>query len=190
MAVALPVSSAPRPAGALQLGRARGVAVAVHASWPVTIGAAVALLALYVLPALRASAGSTASDWSLAFAAVLVAELSVLAHEASHALAARLVGLRVDGVLLRGLTAVAEIQGEDSLLVALAGPFANVALAALLVSVGAFVPGLAGSLLLAAAGANLLFAALDLLPLPGADGQRALRALGRTGLARQIKARS
>lgn len=168
----------------LVVGRTRGVALALHATWPLALGAAAALIALYLLPSVW-SGRTDAAYWGAAIALVLAVELSVLAHEASHAAAARLVGLRVDRVLLRGLTAVAEIEGEDSLLVALAGPLANVALAALLATAGAFVGPDAAPLALAAAGGNLLFAALDLLPLPGADGQRALRALGRAGLARR-----
>ena len=96
--------------------------------------------------------------------------VGLAAHELAHYFAARALGLHARFVPRRGLC-VAYWQGDgsirviprDRIVVSLAGPAANVLLAALVP--GALIP-------------NLLLAALNLLALPGSDGTRAVTAWG------------
>lgn len=94
--------------------------------------------------------------------------LAMVLHEAGHLLAALALGIRVKSVALRwkGLCTVREAGPPDkNLLVSLAGPFANVLLLLLWHLSPRF--GLA----------NICFAAVNLLPINGSDGERALDCL-------------
>jgi Zn-dependent protease len=94
--------------------------------------------------------------------------LAMLLHEAGHLLAALALGIKIKSVALRwkGLATVREAGPPDkNLLVSLAGPFTNVLLLLLWHWSPRF--GLA----------NLCFAAVNLLPINGSDGDRALNCL-------------
>jgi Zn-dependent protease len=94
--------------------------------------------------------------------------LAMVLHEAGHLLAAAALGIRIKSVALRwkGLCTVREAGPPDkNLLVSLAGPCANVLL--LLVWPLSHRFGLA----------NICFAAVNLLPINGSDGDRALTCL-------------
>jgi stage IV sporulation protein FB len=106
-------------------------------------------------------------------AAILIA---VVVHEAGHAAAAQAVGLewrpfaRLPWKL--GIAVLAPepgIRPRDDLLIALAGPAASALLAALTFQVAPWLSLLSG-----------LLAVLNLVPLPGSDGRRAI------GAARQL----
>jgi Peptidase M50B-like len=94
--------------------------------------------------------------------------LAMMLHEVGHLLAALAVGIKVKSVALRwkGLCTVREAGPPDkNLLVSLAGPFANVLLLLLWPMSHRF--GVA----------NICFAAVNLLPINGSDGDRALTCL-------------
>ena len=127
-----------------------------------------------------------------ALAAVAV---SVLIHEAAHALAARLSGVRVRELLLTPFGGALRIEGLWShrpaqvALVALAGPAASLltmTCAAALAYSGAVSPRAAGEWVRV----NLMLAAFNLLPALPLDGGRVLAAaLGaKLGAARALKA--
>ena len=123
----------------------------LEASWGFPVLAAVALLA---------GAG----------AALPMAALSALGHEAGHLLALRLAGARVERVRLTAFGA--EIRADTrylsyprEILCTLAGPAVNLILAVLLAR-------LAGNDL--AAGVNLTLGLFNLLPIPALDGGRVL----------------
>jgi Zn-dependent protease len=91
--------------------------------------------------------------------------LAMVLHEVGHLLAALMLGLKIKSVALRwkGLCTIREAGPPDkNLLVSLAGPFANVLLLALWHWLPRF--GIA----------NICFAAVNLLPISGSDGDRAL----------------
>ena len=94
--------------------------------------------------------------------------VAVLLHEAGHALAALLLGLRIKGVTFRlwGVGIVRE-QGPpvDSLIVSAAGPLINVACAALAGDASTF------------AVANWCVGLVNLLPISGSDGSHILACL-------------
>jgi Zn-dependent protease len=94
--------------------------------------------------------------------------LAMVLHEAGHLVAAVALGIRIKSVALRwkGLCTVREAGPPDkNLLVSLAGPFVNLLLLLLWPLSHRF--GLA----------NVCFAAVNLLPLSGSDGERALDCL-------------
>jgi Zn-dependent protease len=140
--------------------------------------------------------------------AVFVSTLEVLGlfglvvlHEYGHALTARHFGIRTRNITLYPIGGVAALEGmpsrpREQLLVALAGPAVNFALAALIAGV-ALVLGrpLAGLMQLGAGEtpilsllftANVLMGSFNLLPALPMDGGRVLRAL----LAMRLSARS
>jgi stage IV sporulation protein FB len=105
-------------------------------------------------------------------AAILIA---IVSHEAGHAAAAQAVGLQWRPFVRLpwkiGVAVVAPgsgIRPRDDLLIALAGPGASALLAALTFQVSPWLSLLSG-----------LVAVLNLLPLPGSDGLRAIAAARR-----------
>jgi Zn-dependent protease len=107
---------------------------------------------------------------------------SVLLHELGHALAARRYGIRTRGITLLPIGGLAQLEGEprtpkQELVIALAGPAVNFALAAGLFAIttvaGLPAWGLLGSLLVA----NLSLGLFNLIPAFPMDGGRALRAI-------------
>ena len=95
-----------------------------------------------------------------------------LLHELAHVLAALLLGVKVKrfGLCWRGVYIVRE-AGTDwqNLLISLAGPLANLALAA-----AALLVFRRGAIFCAM---NLLFGVINLLPIPCSDGLRACKLL-------------
>ncbi len=126
--------------------------------------------------------------------ALLAVAASVLLHEAAHALAARVAGVRVKELLLTPFGGALRIEGLWSFrpgqvaLVALAGPAAS-----LLVMAGAATLAYAGAVSPQAAGEwvriNLMLAAFNLMPALPLDGGRVLTAsLGKSlGTAKALR---
>ena len=130
---------------------------------------------------------------------IVLAFLSVLAHEMGHAMAARERGVQVLDVTLSPLAGVARVEQaantpEDELLIAFAGPAVNLAIVMTLLPWMLFIPVVAGPESLFAAGArfqnlnltsmiaavavlNLGIMVFNLLPAFPLDGGRVLRAL-------------
>ncbi len=169
----------------IRLGRIGGVPVGVHWSVAVVFGLVTWELAAIVLPD---TYGGGAHPAYLA-AAVVAATLflaSLLAHEGSHAVAARRHGVGVRSITLWLFGGVAQLEGEAhtpgaDFTIAAVGPATSVVLA------GAFA---AAQQLLEHAGAhglvvdvaswlwqiNLLLAGFNLIPAAPLDGGRILRA--------------
>ena len=163
-----------RPAPGLRLATIGGVPVYIGRSWPVI---AVVMVAIYGpgIADRRPYLGEVAAyGVALAYAVLLL--ISVLAHEAAHAVVATRVGYRVNRVvadLWGGHTAYDSTSAQPgaSALVAIAGPAAN----ALLALVGWLaIPGIDGDIASLLVGAivytNAFVAAFNLLPGLPLDG--------------------
>ena len=147
----------------LRLGSVLGVPVAVH--WSFLLVALVVLL-----QALAARAGETEARLTL----FLLAVGALVLHEGGHALAARLMGVRVRGIVLHifgGVTHLdrrsLSVRGEIP--TSLGGPAVNLGLGLLYLAP----PGLLQDFGLI----NLLFGVVNLVPAWPLDGGRLLRAL-------------
>ncbi|WP_299055024.1 site-2 protease family protein [uncultured Nocardioides sp.] len=166
------------PRGTIRLGRVAGSDVLVSGSWFLVA----ALIAVLVAPRAELVApglGPWAYVVGFGFAVLLYG--SVLLHEASHAVVARLFGFRVSAITLHFLGGMTAIEGEarrprQEFWIAVVGPLTSlgvglVALAALPVTPDG-IPRLAVEAL---AGANLLVGVLNLVPGLPLDGGRVLK---------------
>ena len=123
---------------------------------------------------------------------------SVLAHELSHALAARVLGIGTMEISLLVFGGVARIVSEPAdaageALMAMAGPLTSVTIAGLLWLASQLVGGWPGDLIALLGLANLVLAAFNLLPGFPLDGGRVARAVvwrltGRRMLATRVTA--
>ncbi|PVZ06331.1 site-2 protease family protein [Actinomycetospora cinnamomea] len=170
--------------GAVRLGRLAGVPVAAHWSVLGIVVLIAVVMARSELP-LLAPGYAPAAYAAAGLAVALLLMVSLLAHEAAHAVVARAHGLGVDGITLWLLGGTTRLRGEPE------GPRAELRIAV----VGPVVSGvLAGLFALAAGGArwvatdlvvavlvelaviNLVLAVFNLLPAAPLDGGRVLRA--------------
>ncbi|WP_296606108.1 site-2 protease family protein [Nocardioides sp.] len=172
--------SAPRsrPPGTLKVGTVAGSDVLISSSWFLVAG----LIAVIVAPAVD-EAQPGLGGWKylagLAFAVILY--LSVLLHEASHAVMARRYGFSVTSITLHFLGGMTSIEGEarkprQEFLIAVVGPLTSLAVGAIALGVREVTPE--GLLLMAVeglAGANLLVGILNLVPGLPLDGGRVLK---------------
>ncbi len=172
--------SAPRsrPPGTLKVGTVAGSDVLISSSWFLVAG----LIAVIVAPAVD-DAQPGLGGWKylagLAFAVILY--LSVLLHEASHAVMARRYGFSVTSITLHFLGGMTSIEGEarkprQEFLIAVVGPLTSLAVGAIALGVREVTPE--GLLLMAVeglAGANLLVGILNLVPGLPLDGGRVLK---------------
>jgi Zn-dependent protease/CBS domain-containing protein len=175
-----PTNSRPRPPGTLRVGRVAGVDVLVHQSWLFVA----LLISLMLAPRIDEVApgldGVLVYVAGLAFAVLLY--LSVLAHEASHALMAQFFGMSVRSMTLHFLGGVTEIEGEATspkreFWIAFVGPLASLAIGLSALGAAAITPdGLVRFALDALAAANIVVAALNLVPGLPLDGGKVLRA--------------
>ncbi len=183
-----PRSSAPRPASgpprsrwAFPLGSIAGIRISVHATF-------LLLLAWVVISHLASGQGVVgAVNGTLLLLAVFA---TVVIHELSHALVARRFGVRTKGIMLLPIGGVASLEKvpekpHQELLVALAGPATNVALAMLfaglvLLTGGTLDPtetmAVSAPLLPKLVYVNVSLAVFNLLPAFPMDGGRVLRA--------------
>ncbi len=170
---------APRPPGTFRIGQIAGVDVLVRSSWLLVAF----LIAFLMAPRIEAEApglGALKYVAGLAFAVLLY--LSVLLHEASHAISARHYGLPVNSISIHFLGGATEIGGEAKtpraeFVIAVVGPLTSLAVGALSLGLWYVLPD--GLLRLAVQGlavANLVVGVLNLVPGLPLDGGRVLRA--------------
>jgi Zn-dependent protease len=170
----------PRPPGTFKVGTIAGSDVLVSSSWFLVAG----LIAIIIAPAVDAAQPGL-GPWKyvagLAFAVILY--LSVLLHEASHAVVARHYGFPVSSITLHFLGGMTAIEGEarrpkQEFFIAVVGPVTSIAVGAVALGVRPITPE--GLLLMAVEGlavANLLVGALNLVPGLPLDGGRVLKSL-------------
>ena len=169
-----------RPPGTLKIGQIGGVDVLVRSSWLLVA----VLISVMLAPAVdRVEPGLGGWKYVAGAAFAVLLYLSVLLHEASHALMAQHFGLPVTSITLHFLGGVTEIDGEPDTPgrefgVSVVGPLTSLAVGVAALPLAALVPD--GTLLdLAAkglAGANLIVGVLNLVPGLPLDGGRVLRA--------------
>ncbi|WP_277500869.1 MULTISPECIES: site-2 protease family protein [unclassified Nocardioides] len=174
-----PAGRARRPAGTLRIGSIAGSDVLVSSSWFV-VAAVIAFVMAPVVERVEPGLGAGRYVAGLAFAVLLY--LSVLVHEAAHAVVARHYGHRVTSITLHFLGGMTAVETEarrprEEFWIAVVGPLASIAVGAAAVALWFVTPG--GLLLLAVeglAGANLLVGVLNLVPGLPLDGGRVMKA--------------
>ena len=123
--------SAPRsrPPGTLKVGTIAGSDVLISSSWFLVAG----LIAVIVAPAVEdAQPGLGAWKYVAGLAFAVILYLSVLLHEASHAVMARRYGFSVSSITLHFLGGMTSIEGEarkprQEFLIAVVGPLTSLA---------------------------------------------------------------
>jgi Zn-dependent protease len=168
-----------RPPGTLKVGSIAGSDVLISRSWFLVA----ALIAVMVAPAVDAAEpGLGGLKYVAGLMLAVLLYLSVLVHEASHALVAKRFGLPVSSITLHFLGGMTSIDGEPAtprqeFWVSVVGPISSLAVSAVGFAVGFVTPG--GLIGLAVKGlvfTNLLVGVINLVPGLPLDGGRVLKA--------------
>jgi Zn-dependent protease/CBS domain-containing protein len=166
----------------IRLGRIFGVQIGIHPSWFVIFVVLAYAMAAGSLPHLDPG-WDEALYWITGAAISVFFFVSVLAHELSHAVVARRLGLRVKDITLFVFGGAATLEGEpkrprDEALIAAAGPLASLAVGAALLGIDLL---LNQPQLLAAVGTlaflNLTLGLFNLIPGFPMDGGRILHSI-------------
>ncbi|RYE79943.1 MAG: site-2 protease family protein, partial [Myxococcales bacterium] len=174
-----PTSQVPYPPGTFRVGSIAGIPVLVRSSWFLVA----ALLAWIVAPAVESvQPGLGVWKYVVGVAYAVLFYLTILLHEASHALMARHFGIPVSWIMLHFLGGQTDIDTEprtagQEFKIAVVGPLTSIAVG--LVSLFATRFAGEGVLHLAVWGvavANLVLGVLNLVPGLPLDGGRVLRA--------------
>jgi Zn-dependent protease/predicted transcriptional regulator len=179
---------------ALQLGRIRGIAVAVHWSWLIIFVLLTWSLATNFFPPSFPS-WSPATYWLVGAVSALLLFVSVLVHELAHSFVAQSAGIPVRDITLFVFGGVSNIEQEPTsarteFFVAVVGPATSLAIgaiAALLQGVAGGLPSELRGILYALAYYNVSLAIFNIIPGFPLDGGRVLRAVvwGVTGNLRR-----
>jgi Zn-dependent protease len=165
--------------GTLRIGQIAGVDVLVKSSWLVVA----AFLAVAFAPRVEAvQPGLGGGRYLVGVAFAVLLYLSVLLHEASHALMAQRYGLPVKSITLHFLGGVTEIEGEPDTPgrefgVSVVGPLTSLGVGLVFLGLHQVVPeGILGLSVWSLTYANLAVGVLNLVPGLPLDGGRVLRA--------------
>jgi Zn-dependent protease/CBS domain-containing protein len=169
----------------VRIGRIAGIEVGLHWSLAIVFALIVWTLAGQVLPAV-APAQQQSAYWLVSVIAVFLFYVSLLSHEMGHALVARRLGVKVDGITLWIFGGVARLRGAPATpgteaKIAIAGPLVSLALA-ILFGAATFVldatggPDLVTGGIAWLAGTNAMLLLFNLIPAFPLDGGRLLRA--------------
>ena len=169
-------------------GRKDGIPLGKIAGIPVYLAYSWFVIALFIVitngPPLAATSGLGPAGYLVAFAYAVLLAVSVLVHELAHAFSARMFGWPTDRIVLNlwgGHTQFESFTASPgrSVIVALAGPAANFALAGVawpLVEARVF-SGAADSLLNSAMWVNFLIGVFNVLPGLPLDGGRLVESI-------------
>jgi Zn-dependent protease len=167
-----------RAPGTLKIGQIAGIDVLITSSWFIVA----ALIAIAVAPAVeRVEPGLGGWKYVAGAAFAIVLYLSVLLHEAAHALAALHYGHPVSSITLHFLGGVTAIEGEsrrprEEFWIAVVGPLTSIALGGAAYLLSLVAPGgLIGMVVDGLLGANLVIGVLNLVPGLPLDGGRVLK---------------
>jgi Zn-dependent protease len=169
----------------VRLGRIAGIEVRVHWSLAIVFALIVWTLAGQLLPAVAPDQPQSAY-WIVSSLAGLLFYVSLLSHEMGHALVARRLGVKVDGITLWIFGGVARLKGEAATpgteaRIAIAGPVVSLALAILFGAATFALDATGGPALIEGDCAWLAFSnatllVFNLVPAFPLDGGRLLRA--------------
>jgi len=165
-----------------KVGRLAGIDLAIHPSWLVIAFLVTYSLAEFQLPA-EVPGWSTMTYWLVGAATAMLFFASVLAHELSHAIVARRLGLRVEGITLfifGGATTIDEDSRtpREEALIAIAGPAMSVLIGVVLLGLNLVVAQPQLAALVGWLGfINILLGIFNLIPGFPMDGGRVLRAI-------------
>ena len=175
-----PRRASPRPPGTFKVGSIAGSDVLVTSSWFLVAG----LIAVITAPAIEAvEPGLGGLKYVGGFALAVLLYLSVLVHEASHALVAGRFGLPVSHITLQFFGGTTSIEGEpdtprQEFWVSVVGPLSSLGVALVAFLAYLVVPGgLVGLAVRGRAVANLFVGAVNLVPGLPLDGGRVLKAI-------------
>ena len=178
--------STPRAPGTLRIGSIAGIDVLITSSWFIVA----LLISLTFAPRIeQVEPGLGFWKYVAGFVFAVVLYLSVLLHEASHAVTAQRLGYGVNSITLHFLGGMTEIDGQSrrprhEFWIAVVGPLTSIAVGVAAVGLWFVVPpGLTRVAIESLAGANLVIGALNLVPGLPLDGGRVLKAAvwGATG---------
>lgn len=166
----------------LLLARIAGIPIQVHYTWLFALALIAWSLSHGFFPAMFPG-WDAATYWVVAIVSALALFASVLLHELSHSLVALARGLRVNSITLFIFGGVSSIAQEaetpgDEFIVAVVGPLASFALAAVFWIAGqvlALGPSPVGAILAYLAFVNVLLGAFNMVPGFPLDGGRVLR---------------
>ena len=169
-----------RPPGTLRVGQVAGIDVLITSSW-FLVAALIAVLLAPRIEEVEPGLGFGKYVAGVAFAIVLY--LSVLLHEAAHALMARHYGHPVSSITLHFLGGATAMEGEarrprEEFWIAVVGPVTSILVGLAALALRFVTPD--GLLLMAVDGlvyANLLVGILNLVPGLPLDGGRVIKAL-------------
>lgn len=194
MVTQTPPSGAEKPAaagrqrapGTIRIGSIAGIDVLVTSSWFIIA----ALISFAIAPRIeQVEPGLGALKYVAGLVFAIVLYLSVLMHEASHAVMAQRFGFNVNSITLHFLGGMTEIDGaakrpRQEFWIAVVGPLTSIAVGLVSVGVWFLLPeGLVRVAIEGLAGANLLIGVLNLVPGLPLDGGRVLKSIvwGATG---------
>ena len=168
-----------RPPGTLQVGSIAGSPVLISRSWFLIAG----LIAVMVAPAVeRVEPGLGGLKYLAGLMLAVLLYLSVLVHEASHAVVAKRFGLPVSSITLHFLGGMTAIEGEPAsprqeFWISVVGPISSLVVAAAALGLRLVTPGdLIGLAVGGVAYTNLLVGVINLVPGLPLDGGRVLKA--------------
>lgn len=168
----------PRAPGTFRIGSIAGIDVLITSSWFIVA----LLISVTFAPRIeQEQAGLGFLKYVAGFVFAVVLYLSVLLHEASHAVVAKRLGYGVNSITLHFLGGMTEIDGQsrkprDEFWIAVVGPLTSIAVGA--VALGVFLVMPTGLVSLAVGGlasANLVIGVLNLVPGLPLDGGRVLK---------------
>ncbi len=175
-----PSRPTPRPRGTLRIGSIAGIDVLITSSWFIIA----ALIAAAFAPRIeQVEPGLGVWKYVAGFVFAVILYLSVLLHEASHAITAQRLGYGVSSITLHFLGGMTEIDGasrkpRDEFWIAVVGPLTSIAVGVAALGLWFVVPaGLIQVAVEGLAGANLIIGVLNLVPGLPLDGGRVLKAL-------------
>jgi Zn-dependent protease len=169
----------PRPPGTFKVGTIAGSDVLITGSWFV-IAALITVVTAPAVAAAQPGLGALKYLGGLMFAVLLY--LSVLVHEASHALVAKRFGLPVSSITLHFFGGMTSIEDEpqdprQEFWVSVVGPISSLAVALVAFLLHFVLPGGLIGLVVSGVGlTNLLLGILNLVPGLPLDGGRVLKA--------------
>jgi Zn-dependent protease/CBS domain-containing protein len=171
---------APRAPGTLRIGSIAGIDVLITSSWFVVA----LLISVGFAPRIEMEQpGLGVWKYVAGFVFAVVLYLSVLLHEASHAVTAKRLGYGVTSITLHFLGGMTEIDGASrrprhEFWIAVVGPLTSIAIGVGAVGLWFLVPdGLVRVAVEGLAGANLVIGVLNLVPGLPLDGGRVLKSI-------------